>query len=205
MMIKQEIYDAIKRGDSLRLRKLVVKEAYLNEDETESEAAKFSEHTFQLILDLMNDQKYLNMEGAYELLRMFEYKWECLSVDQRERLLPALEASYEGFRDWMSQFVISELLGRNYCNEAAFKALRRLKKVNLEKARSLVAMGFDYIAKKSSDKDLVKGAKAELMDMQSDVSKIVRDEATAFLQETGHPLARRVNKGKRCCVPTPKS
>ena len=92
------------------------------------------------------------------------------------KLLPALEASYEFFDDWMACFVISGILGEQYKDRRALSVLRRLKTCHKEIPRSFVPHGLEHIAGNSVDNELAAQALAELKKMESDPSEVVRKE-----------------------------
>jgi hypothetical protein len=124
---------------------------------------------------------FLAMEGSSKLLLVFETDWVRLSEKQRENLLAGVGTSYARFSDWMSCFILSELLGQYYCNEDAFRVLRQLRETTKTTARSLLAHGFEHIAKQAQDKDLRKRAVSELISMKQDPSSEVQAEAAEAL------------------------
>jgi hypothetical protein len=66
------------------------------------------ENYFSFILDLPNDQKFLELGGAWYLLIIFNNK-EFLASDQKERLVPFIQFAYEVFYD-MNPEIIKEAL-----------------------------------------------------------------------------------------------
>ena len=181
------IYQAIGASDSTRLRE------YAYAIETSAlEADHFSEHDFELILDLLKQRNFLEMSGSFYILRVLENNWKSLSDEQKERLLPALETAYGLFTDWMSWFVISELLGEYFGDEQALLALSRLKTLRGEGPRSLVPHGLEHIVKGARDEGLASKAYTELLGMQNDPSEQVRDEVSLSLER----LANREHKSK---------
>ena len=129
----------------------------------------------------MGSYQLQQMDGSFELLMVFEYDWGRLSDEQKRRLLLSISTSYENFSDWMSYFVISELLGEYYCNEASFTVLCELRRTSNEVARSLVPHGFEHIAKDAESSDLRRQALEQLLSMKEDVSPQVRGEVDEAL------------------------
>src|SRR3954471_23921960 len=117
-MNEQELQDVLKQaittGNSELLRDYSQEMELLAED-----VDHFPQSSFDLILKLMLPQAFLEMEGSHELLLVFEYTWKYLSADQKDRLLPVLESTYGRFTDWLSWFVISELLGEYFRDDRA--------------------------------------------------------------------------------------
>lgn len=181
------IYQAITASDSTRLREY----AYAI-DTSALEADHFPEHDFELILDLLKQRNFLEMRGSFYILRVLENNWKSLSDEQKERLLPALETAYGLFTDWMSWFVISELLGEYFGDEQALLALSRLKTLRGEGPRALVPHGLEHIVKGARDEGLLRKAYTELSGMRNDPSEQVRDEVSLSLQR----LANREHKSK---------
>jgi hypothetical protein len=186
-LLHKLIYQAIAASDGTRLRE----HAYTMETSA-LEADHFAEHDFELILDLLNQRNFLEMTGSFYILRVLENNWESLSDEQKERLLPALETAYGLFNDWMSWFVISELLGEYFGDEQALRVLSHLKSLHGEGPRSLVPHGLEHIVKGAGDEDLVRKAYTELSGMGNDPSEQVRDEVSLSLQR----LANREHTSK---------
>lgn len=141
-----------------------------------------SEDLFLLILDLLRREAFLEMKGSSHLLLLFEYDWSTLNEDQRSRLLEALRNSYDRFRDSLSQFVITELLGDYYCDNAAFEVLTDLERTDVEVARALIPHGYEHLVKGASDDSLRKQAMARLLSMKNDPSETVRTEVDEALR-----------------------
>lgn len=145
--LAKAIQEAIQLGDSVSLNECIFE---FSEDcfkECEPTLAVFSEDVFRAILDLITKKEYLEMDESHKLLFLFESDWGRLNDGQKESLLPALESAYTRFKDRMSIFVISELLGEYYCNEASFLVLTRLRTVSNEIARAFVPHGFEHLAR----------------------------------------------------------
>jgi hypothetical protein len=189
-MNEQELQDVLKQaittGNGEQLRDYSQEMELLAED-----VDHFPPSSFDLILTLMLQQTFLEMEGSHGLLLLFEYTWAFLSDDQKDRLLPVLESTYGRFTDWLSWFVITELLGKYFGDDRALMVLHRLRALESEVPRSLVPQGLQHIVKSSSDKDLARRAYEELLQMKNDPSEEVRGEVDISLQILA-------NRGYKC-------
>jgi hypothetical protein len=143
----------------------------------------FPETVFDFALKLMDCEVFLASERSSKLLMIFETDWVRLSEQQKEKLLPALGKSFERFRDSMSCFISSELLGEYYCNEDAFNLLYQLKKTSNLPARAFIPHGFEHIAKSAKDPKLRTKALAELKTLRLDPSPEVQAEAAESLRK----------------------
>lgn len=150
------------------------------------------EEFFLSILAALQDEHFLRLDGSWKLLRVFEENWKELSELQRAALLPALEAAYESFHDWMACFVVSGILGELYGDERAFGALRRLQNTQKEMPRSFVPHGFEHMAGDRSNESLAQRALEELTKMERDDSEMVRGE----VRESFSRLRKRESKSK---------
>ncbi|MEJ1937176.1 hypothetical protein WDZ92_43840, partial [Nostoc sp. NIES-2111] len=128
-------------------------------------------------------EKFLASNGSWHFLKVIEFNFQVLSDAQKDNLLPLLETSYSAFTDWMSWFVISEILGQCFADERAFEILCSLKSLAAEEPRSLIPHGFEHIARESRNEDLARKAYAELLQMRDDVSPQVRDEVQISLAQ----------------------
>jgi hypothetical protein len=143
--------------------------------------SRFPNHLFTSLLEVIKRRDYLEMKGSWYLLRIFQNKWDYLSEQQRDLLLPALEVAYRDLRDWMACFVIAEILGRLVKDERALLSLRRLRSVESSTARSLVPHGMELIIRGSQDRSLAERALAEILDMQNDPADEVKNEVRLSL------------------------
>ena len=150
----------------------------------------FPNPIFDMIMQLMTDESFLKMVNSHNLLMLFEYDWARLREDQKDRLLQAFSTAYDQFSDWMSYFVISEILGEYYCNGAAYQLLVKLMKTTNETARALIPHGFEHIVKDAQDSSLRKRAMSGLLSMKNDRSVRVKDEVEESLS---HLLARGIS------------
>ena len=112
---------------------------------------------------------------------MLERDWELFAQHQKAVLLETIEHVYDKFQDWLSLFIISELLGEYFSDDRALETLKRLKNTSNELARSFVPHGFEHMVKSAKDEALCMRARLELEDMKHDLSTKVRDEVSISL------------------------
>jgi hypothetical protein len=175
-----DICNSIANGDSSKLKEVIEDfGTYCFKEDTAGQ--KFNDDIFNLILEMMGKPEFLNMEGADNLLMLFEFDWAMLTHFQKEKLSNAIEHSYDKYKYWMSCFVLSKLLGEYYCSESAFQVLCRLASSSKEIPRSLIPMAFEYLARGSSDSALKDKSITELKKMADDPSKQVQKEAVDSL------------------------
>jgi hypothetical protein len=177
-LLYEAIEQAINSGEEMQM-----KECAKAISSAVSGLSHFPDKYLNLILGLLQENRFLTSKGAWHLLYILEIEnWEFLSETQKTQLLPLLESSYSSFTDWMAWFVISEMLGEYFANEQAFQVLCRLKNIEAEEPRSLIPHGLEHIVKDSHDQQLTQKAYAELLQMKYDPSEQVRDEVNTSLQ-----------------------
>ena len=143
---------------------------------------QFSPENFNMLTSVLKQTEFLGLEESHCLLYVFFTNWDLLSEEQKNELLLIFEITYPLFKDWMSWFTISEIIGEFYKNSQAFEVLRRLKSIELEHPRSFIAHGLEHIAT-SSDKELAMKAYSELLDMKNDSSERVQYEVQLSIQK----------------------
>jgi hypothetical protein len=173
---------AIRSHDKTSLEAVVGEFARFNFKNPVAEGETFPEDVFAAILNLFEQPTFLEMNGSYHLLLLFEYDWSTLNQEQKTRLLEALRKAYGKFRDWMSPFVITELLGQHYCDSSAFKVLMELENSSNEVARSLVPHAYEHVVKEGGEQQLREQAMSRLLSMKNDASEMVRNEVEVALR-----------------------
>lgn len=145
---------------------------------------------FEHLLAVIGDSKFLRLRGSWRLIQIFEENWNELSDEQRSRLLPVLESTYDLFHDWKACFIVSEFIGKMYTDEGGYATLCRLKGGKEEMPRSFVPHEFEHLAREASNVDLRTRALSALKMMQEDKSEMVR-------KEVGESLRRLQDRGRR--------
>jgi len=142
----------------------------------------FDDGIYTRIIDLLNQEDFLQSKGSFNVLLTLEYDWSLLTETQKRKLLPELAKAYPNFNESMAWFLIAELLGEYYADASSLEVLLHLKSVNLDEARSLIVMGLEKVVKNSIDKVVTQKAYAELLKMKLDSSEIVRNEVKLSMQ-----------------------
>lgn len=141
----------------------------------------FPDDYYNFMVELFND-KIFKLENSSSLPFFIMVEWNAFSEAQIEKLLPVLENSYEGFKDWMSQYLITGILGAKLADERAFNILLNLKNVENELPRSLVSHGLEELIRNTKEKMLADKAYAVLLEMRNDPSELVQDEVEEAIQ-----------------------
>ncbi|BAZ45952.1 hypothetical protein NIES4102_29800 [Chondrocystis sp. NIES-4102] len=175
--LQNAIQQAITLNDSIIIEKHI-----LELDSCFFGLEHFPEDIFSFLISLFTQDNVLNMNGSWHLLMPLQYNWELLSDEQKKQLILTLESVYIKLQDWMSLFIISEILGENFANEQAFDVLCKFKNIESVQHRSFVPHGFEHIVRDSPNKKLAEKAYFELLQMKEDSSPIVRDEVTLSIK-----------------------
>lgn len=175
------VEEAVAGGDASRLEAAVNVFASFCFKEELTDLDTFPEGALTALLQITRRPEFLRLKGSYHLLMLFEFDWGRLLDGQKARLLDALTETYDKYSDWMSCFVISELLGEYFCNEASFRALTRLQKTPNVTARALIPHGYEHIARQAPAAELRREALTRLTAMKNDPSPEVRHEVEVAL------------------------
>src|SRR3990172_8587366 len=73
---------------------------------------------------LLRDDAFLLLPDSWLLVGFLNNNWGLLTLEHRNKVNPILLKAFDRFGDWMGAFVISEILGERYCDEASLEALR---------------------------------------------------------------------------------
>lgn len=179
---------AIESQDAAQLEEAVDEVAGYQFKEPSNDGATFPEEQMTVILQQLSNPKFWQMQGANHLLILLQFDWGTLTKSQKSTLISAIESAYGQFSDWMSCFVLSELLGKFYCNLEALTCLERLRLSSPEIPRSLLPMGLEHIVRYSEDALLREKALGALASYTADSSEKV-------CQEAADALARVTNVG----------
>jgi hypothetical protein len=184
--LRRAILEAVRKSDSGMLERCTVLAPVLSYTVvSESGQDTFSDRIFDLILQLLEQEEYLQMQGSSYLVHMLELEWDMLSQEQKDTLLPGLETAYGRFRDWLSSFLITEILGECYANQKALDCVCRLESQKDLQHRALLPHAFEHLVRDSKDQDVKKKALERLRAMKNDPSENVVAEATLSLGRLG--------------------
>lgn len=143
--------------------------------------APFPDDLFAQYASLLAEPLFRSHEDAWEFVRQAEDSWELMSAGQREQLRPLLIESFDKWANWMGAFVIGELLGRRYGDQAALETLATLARAAAMPARGLVPHGLETLARQTTDGELRRTAIRVLHTLEADDDELVREEATLSL------------------------
>ena len=102
---------------------------------------------FEGVSDLLGDPAFLAIPTSYRLARLLNENWDELTSPQRNAVRPPLTSAFDRFGDWMGAFVVAEILGDRYADEAALVALEDLSSNGeTPAARELAAYGLGRLA-----------------------------------------------------------
>ena len=106
------------------------------------------EDLFDVTRRLLADSGFLAVPTSYHLAKLLHDNWDELSPSQRLALRPILELAFDKFGDWMGAFILAEVLGERYADEAAFVTLDTLSSsAATAPARELAAYGLGRLAR----------------------------------------------------------
>lgn len=174
----ERVNAAVKAHDARLLEAAVDEVAGYYFQNPSDDGVTFPDDKLAVILEQMTQPGFQQMPGAFHLLMLLQFDWSTLKPSQKAKLLPAIEDAYPKFADWMSCFVLSELLGKFYCDREGLDCLARLRKSTSEIARSLLPLGFEHIVRYSEDANLGRLALEQLRALDRDPSGKVRHEAS---------------------------
>lgn len=142
----------------------------------------FPADDFEILLRIMLDRRFHALNGAWQLLTIFNYEWENLTRTQQDRLLVVLEQVYGCFSDWMVPFYIAQLVGERYADRRALDFFERLRKTRNQTARAFVPHGLEFIARRARETVLTNRAIDTILLMRGDLSEHVVGEVDQAIQ-----------------------
>ena len=139
------------------------------------------EEAASCIMDLTALDYFLRTPGAWHVLFAVRHDVERLSAEQRRRLFEAIIEAYPRFSDWMSRFVISELL-EYFPTSEAVDAMRLHVANDDPGVRRYLSHGFEHIAYGASDATVRHDALFSVARLLKDADAEVRKEAEDALR-----------------------
>lgn len=136
---------------------------------------------FPELLKLLSDEKFLSVRTSWHLLRFIKGNWEYLSPADVAKLKTVLVAAFDKFGDFKGSFLTAEILGELYPDQNTFEMLITLNRTSKARARELVPLGFENLARSTDDQALRESAISELKVLLQDASEPVRYEAALSL------------------------
>ena len=107
--------------------------------------------------------------------------WDELTDRQREDLAAVWPIVFDRFADWMGAFVVAEILGERYANDAAYRTLDQLSRTARIPHRALAAYGLGKLARTVKSGPLFDNARERLQELAVDKVPDVRKEASDAL------------------------
>jgi len=137
---------------------------------------------FPELLKLLSDEKFLSVRTSWHLLKFIEGNWEYLSAAEVSTLKKVLVEAFDKFGgEFMGPFLVAEMLGEFYPDSHTLETLITLNRTSKPLARELVPLGFENLARSTSNQALRESAIAELKTLLQDASEPVRHEAALSL------------------------
>ena len=98
--------------------------------------------------DLLRDPGFLAVQSSYRLVYVLAGNWDDLSAEQRAELRPILAGAFDKFGDWLGAFILAEIFGERYSDDAAFTTLDDLSSAAATMpCRALAAYGLGRLAR----------------------------------------------------------
>ncbi|WNG31656.1 HEAT repeat domain-containing protein [Cystobacter fuscus] len=148
---------------------------------------KFPEDAFERYTSLLADPAFWMHGDTWQFVKEVGDSWSLFSSSQRETLRPLLIASFDKGSNPMGAFVIGELLGGRYGDQAALDALVSLAGTASMPARALVPHGLGVLASGTRNGKLRKRAILVLRHLEKSEIEEVRSEASLALKKIGVP------------------
>jgi len=106
---------------------------------------RFDDDLLRMLLDLYADPQVHALKDASAILEPLDFDADKLTSRQRRAVVEALERVYPFFLDRLTQFYITEFVGRKFADEHALWLFNRLMTVGDPGARALVAHGLEHL------------------------------------------------------------
>jgi hypothetical protein len=135
----------------------------------------------------VQDATFLKAHNSSAVLKFLGFDYATMDPASREyvekEIVPLLSRAYAEFEDWMSWYLICDMLGRYLANDLALSTLIRLKGTAQDQPRSLVPMGLGLLVREASDRETSQLALSELKSLLNDPAEEVRAEAVLALKQ----------------------
>lgn len=137
----------------------------------------FPNKLIEILAELLMNKSFLDADGSWHILKVLHHECEKVSSQQWSYLLPKIENSFSEFKDWMSCFILTEIIGQDFPTLESFHVLTRLRNINNEVYRSYIPNALEGFIKNSNDPKIRKEAYNNLVDMMNDKSIMVAKES----------------------------
>jgi HEAT repeat protein len=146
---------------------------------------KFPEDAFARYTSLLADPAFWKHHDTWQFVKEVGDSWELFSSSQREQLRQLLVANFDKGTNPMGAFVIGEILGGRYGDQAALDALSKLAGAASMPARALVPHGLEVLARETTNVELRRRAILVLRRLEKDKTEEIRSEASLALKKIG--------------------
>lgn len=146
------------------------------------EADGWAGDLFEGVSDLLRDSAFLAIPSSYRVARLLNENWNELTSPQRNALRPLLTSAFDKFGDWMGAYVVAEIFGDRYADEAALAVLEDLSSnAATSAAHELATYGLGRFARAVPEGPLHARAVDKLNALASSSAPEVRREALQAL------------------------
>ncbi len=178
---KTATYSGLTEGDWSDFDWWMATESTITYKEHLPEEYTLDDSLFRFIVELMSNEEFHNHKNFYKILVVVEQNWGIMSSEQKADLLIAITAILDRSTQYMTIFCAMEIVGEYFGNFPALSLLNELRASGSVAVRSLLPFGYRTLAKEANDDRLKSDAYDNLVMMQEDKSKIVRDEVAKQL------------------------
>src|SRR6266481_736545 len=149
------------------------------------EVERWPDGFFDGLVGLMRDPNFLGLTNSWKLFYFITSNWEQIPEHEKEGLREVLGEAFDNCGDWMGAFVIGEILGDHYADEATLAILARLAKTTSLLTRQLLPHALEHFAKATHREEHRSLAIQQLQELGKSDSKEVREEAFMSLAKLG--------------------
>ena len=149
------------------------------------EVERWPDGFFDGLVGLMRDPNFLGLTNSWKLFYFITSNWEQIPEHEKEGLREVLGEAFDNCGDWMGAFVIGEILGDHYTDEATLAILARLAKTTSLLTRQLLPHALEHFAKATHREEHRSLAIQQLQELGKSDSKEVREEAFMSLAKLG--------------------
>lgn len=171
--------EAIRNRDQEKLRLSFIENSIMCYKENSD--FSYSDGFILSFCSLLRDTNTLDFCGAIDLLSFFETDWGTFTASQKKEIFGTLKTTFGLFKDWVCNFLITEILGEYYANEAAYEFLLEIGQDSINPNRNLAVHGLEHLALGTSmclsDKSV-----ETLLVWKTDTSSLMRLEVIEALE-----------------------
>jgi hypothetical protein len=149
------------------------------------EVERWPDGFFEGLAGLLRDPHFLDLAKSWKLFYFIASNWEQISEREKERLREVLGQAFDNCGDWMGAFVIGEILGDHYADEATLAILERLTKTASLLTRQLLPHALEHLAKATDRESLRSQVIQQLQELGKSDSEEIRHEALTSLAKLG--------------------